>query len=89
LPIEVLFPEGRARFEVGSSGWSRVLGIDAVGSTPHCDFANQGGGMTYRSSPGWRPVTLADVIFDLVREVGDTLGSLGQVGSPDGIRMER
>ena len=24
LPIEVLFPEGRARFEVGSSGWSRV-----------------------------------------------------------------
>ena len=41
MPVEVLFPEGRERFELGSSGWSRVLGIDAVGGAPHCDFANE------------------------------------------------
>ena len=39
IPVEALFPEGRERFELGSSGWSRVLGIDAVGGPPHCDFA--------------------------------------------------
>jgi hypothetical protein len=72
LPIEVLFPEGRARFEVGSSGWSRVLGIDAVGSTPHCDFANEvGARVASWCSPGWRSVTLAGVVLDLVGEVGD------------------
>ena len=27
MPVEVLFPEGRERFELGSSGWARVLGI--------------------------------------------------------------
>ena len=72
-----------------SSGWSRVLRIDAIGGPPHCDFANQGGGMTSRSSPGWRAVTSADVILDLVGEVGDKLRSLGQVGPPDGIGLER
>ena len=43
IPVEALFPEGRERFELGSSGWSRVLGIDAVGGPPHCDFADEGG----------------------------------------------
>jgi hypothetical protein len=31
IPVEALFPQGGERFEFGSSGWSRVLGIDAVG----------------------------------------------------------
>ena len=43
MPVEALFPEGRECFELGFSGWSRVLGIDAVGGPPHCDFANEGG----------------------------------------------
>ena len=35
---------GPGGFRVGSSsGWSRVLGIDAVGGAPHCDFANEVG----------------------------------------------
>ena len=37
---------------------------------------------------GWA-VTLAGVILDLVGEVGDQLGSLCQVGPPDGMGMER
>jgi hypothetical protein len=44
IPVEVLFPQGREGFELAcSSGWSWVLGIDAVGGPPHCNFADEGG----------------------------------------------
>jgi hypothetical protein len=50
----------------------RVLGMDAVGGAPHCNFANEGGARVASGcSPGWRGVTLADLILDLVGEVGD------------------
>jgi hypothetical protein len=72
IPVEALFPESRERFELASpSGWSRVLGIDAVGGPPDCDFANEGGGVSSRWRPDWLAVTFADVILDLVGEVGD------------------
>jgi hypothetical protein len=90
MPVEALFPEGRERFELGSSGWSRVLRIDAAGGPPHRDFADEGGArVASRCSPDWRAVTLAGVGLDLVGEVGDELGSLGQVGHPDGMGVER
>ena len=84
MPVEALFPEGRERFELASSsGWSRVLGIDAVGGPPHCDFADEGcARVTSRCSPDWLGVTLAGVVLDLVGEVGDQLGSLCQVVAP-------
>jgi len=71
MPVEVLFPEGRERFELASSsGWSRVLGIDAVGGPPHGDFADERGArVSSRCSPDSRAVTLAGVILDLVGEV--------------------
>ena len=90
VPVEALFPEGWERFELGSSGWSRVLGIEAVGGAPYCDFADEGGaGVASRCSPGWRGGTLAGVVLDVGGEVGDLLGSLGQVGPPDGMIMQR
>jgi hypothetical protein len=70
IPVEALFPQHREGFELGASGWSRVLGIDAVG-------------------PDWRGITLAGVILDLAGEVGDELGSLGQVVAPDGMVLRR
>jgi hypothetical protein len=89
VPVEALFPEGRERFELGSSGWSGVLGIDAVCGAPHFDFADEGGArVSSRCSPGWRGVTVAGVVSDLVGEVGDQLGSLCQVVAPDGMGME-
>jgi hypothetical protein len=89
-PVQVLFPQGWERFELGSSGWSRVLGIDAVGGPPHCDFTNEGGaGVASRWCPDWLGVTLAGVILDLGGEVGDQLGSLCQVGPSDGMVMQR
>jgi hypothetical protein len=90
MPVEVLFPEGRERFELAFSGWSRVLGIDAVGGPPHCDFADEGGArVTTRWCPDWLGVTSAGVILNLVGEVGDQLGSLCQVAAPDRIGVER
>ena len=72
MPVEALFPEGRERFELASSGWSRVLGFDAVGGPPHCDFADEGDTrVASRCSPDWRSVSLASVILNLVGEVGD------------------
>ena len=90
MPVESLFPLGGGCIKLAaSSGWSRVLGIDAVGGSPYCNFADEGGGMTSGCSPGWRAVILAEVILNLVGEVGDKLGSICQVVAPDGIGMER
>jgi hypothetical protein len=91
MPVEALFPEGRERFELASSsGWSRVLGIDAVGGAPHCDFAREGGArVASRCNPDWLGVASAGVVLDLAGEVGDQLGSLCQVGPPDGMGTER
>jgi hypothetical protein len=82
MSVESLFPQGRKHFELGSSGWSWILGIDAVGGSPHCDFANEGAGVSPRWCPDWLGVTLAGVVLDLIGEVGDQLGLLCQVGPP-------
>ena len=72
MPVESLFPEGGCCTELAaSSDWSGVLGIDAVGGSPHSDFAIEGSGMISCSGPGWRPVMFAEVILDLVDEAGD------------------
>jgi hypothetical protein len=90
VPVEALFPQGGGCIRVAaSSGWSRVLGIDAVGGSPDCDFANEGGGMTSRCRPDPLSVTFACVVSDLVGEIGDKLGSLCQVVAPDGMGMQR
>jgi hypothetical protein len=66
------------------------LGIDAVGGLPHCKVADEGGvGVTSRCSPDRRGLTVADVIVDLVGEVGDQSGSLCQIGPPHGMVMQR
>jgi hypothetical protein len=46
MPVEVLFPQRGEGFELASSGWSWVVGIDAVGGPPHCDFADEGAGVS-------------------------------------------
>ena len=73
MPVEALFPQGGGCLELASSsGWSRVLGIDAVGGAPHCDFADEGAArVSSRWCPDWRGVALAGVVLDLLGEVGD------------------
>jgi hypothetical protein len=91
IPVEALFPEGWEGFELASfSGWSRVVGIGAVGGAPHSDFADQGRArVTSRWRPGWLGVTSPGVVLDLVGEVCDQGGSLCQVVTPDGMGMQR
>ena len=88
MPVEALFPQGRKRFELSSSGWSWILGIDAVGGPPYCNVADEGGArVASRRCPDWLGFTLAGVILDQVGEVGDQLGSLCQVGGPGDARF--
>jgi hypothetical protein len=90
IPVEALFPQGRERFELGSSGWSRVLGIDAVGGPPHCDFAYEGGApVTSRCSPDWLGVTLAGVDLELVGEIRRRVGIALSGNRPRRMGMER
>jgi hypothetical protein len=90
MSVEALFPQCRERFELGFSGCLWVLGMDAVGGPPDCDFADEGGArMTSGWCPDWWGVALAGVVLDLVGEVGDQLGSLGQIGPPDRMAMVR
>jgi hypothetical protein len=52
MPVQALFPQGGGCLQLASSpGWSRVSGIDAVGGPPHCDFANEVGGVCSRWCP--------------------------------------
>ena len=72
VPVEALFPKGRKHFELSSSGWSCILGIDAVGGPPYCNVADEGGArVASRCSPYWGAANLVGVILDLVGEVGD------------------
>jgi len=73
-----------------ASGWSRVLGVNAVGGAPDCDLADESGARAASPCSPDRPgVTLISPVFNLGGEVGDQLGSLRQVLAPDGMIMER
>ena len=91
MPVQALFPQGGGCLQLASSsGWSRVVGIDAVGGPPHCDFADKcGARVTSCCTPRWRANTSPGVVLDLLGEVGDELGSLCQVVAPDGMGMQR
>jgi hypothetical protein len=69
--VEVVLPEGRGCLQLCCSGWSWVVGVDAVGGPPHVDFTNDG---EARPAARWRPhrlgIVLAGVISDPIREVG-------------------
>jgi hypothetical protein len=89
-PVEMLFPEVRERFELGSSGWPWVLGVDAIGGPPHGDFANEcSARAASRQSPEWLIVGSGGEVSNLAGEVGDVLCSFGQVVTPGGIVLNR
>ena len=91
IPVEALFPEGGERLELGSSGWSRALGINAVGGPPYCDFADEGGAQMACDSPNWLIVASGCEVSNLVGQVGDVLVWPGSYPRRDGpeSRVER
>jgi hypothetical protein len=40
--VEALLPEGGHGLQLSCSGWSAVLGVDAVGGSPDLDFTEEG-----------------------------------------------
>ena len=91
MPVESLFPQGGGGIELAAfSGWSRVLGIDTVGGSPYCYFADESRArVASRRYPDWLAVILAGVILNLLHKVGDQLRSFCQVGPPDEMGMQR
>jgi hypothetical protein len=85
-----VLPEGGGCLQLCCSGWSWVAGVDAVGGAPHCDFTDDG---EVLAAVGRRPhrlgIVSAGVTSDLVGEVGNYLGTLGQILTPHGMIMER
>jgi hypothetical protein len=70
--VEVALPKRRGCLQLCCSGWSWVVGVDAVGGPPHCNFADEGAAwVASRWCPDWLGVTLAGAILNLVGEVGD------------------
>jgi hypothetical protein len=84
--VELLFPAVSGRLELGSSGWPGVAGVDAVGGPPYGDVGDEPGIRTAaRGSPDGFGDVAACLVSDMGDEVGDELGSSGQVLTPFGI----
>ena len=70
--VEVVLPEGRSCGQLGCSGWSWVIGVDAVGGPPHGDFTDDGEiGAAARRRPHGLDFVQASVTSNLVGEVGN------------------
>ena len=67
-----------------------VVGVDAVGGPPHGDFTDEGGAQrSARRRPCRLGCVVEGVVADVMGEVGDQLGSLGQVVTPVGVVADR
>jgi hypothetical protein len=86
LPVELLLPEGLSCPWLWWSGWSPVVGVDAVGGPPHGDITDE---VDVQLRARWRPhglsAVVAGVTSNLVSEVVDQLRSLGEIVLPFGV----
>ena len=64
--VEVVLPEGRSCLQLCCSGWSWVVGVDAVGGPPHGDFTNDG---EVLAAARRRPIRLGAVLTGLTSDV--------------------
>ena len=64
--VEVVLPEGRSCLQLCCSGWSWVVGVDAVGGPPHGDFTNDG---EVLAAARRRPIRLWAVLTGLIPDV--------------------
>jgi hypothetical protein len=70
--VEVVLPDGGSCLQLCCSGWSWVVGVDAVGGPPHRDFTDDGEvRMAARRRPHRLGFVLAGVTSNLVGEVGN------------------
>jgi hypothetical protein len=90
VSVEVLLPEGGHGLQLSCSGWSAVLGVDAVGGAPDGDVTKEGGGrVAARRCPYRRFAALAGAVSNLICEAENELRPLRQVVAPNGMIMKR
>jgi hypothetical protein len=71
------------------SGWSSVVGVDAVGGPPDGDFTDEPDvQVSTRRRPNRLDAVGAGVVSNVLGEVGDQLGSLSQVLPPIGVLID-
>jgi hypothetical protein len=88
--VEVLLPEGGSGQQLACSGRAAVVGVDANGGPPYGDFADNGDvRTTARLSPHrWRAVPVGG-FSNLIGEIGDQRGALGEILPPNVMIMKR
>ena len=87
--VEVVLPEGGNSLQLSCSGWSWVPGVDAVGGSPHGYFTDDAGAwLAAGRRPNGLRAVLAGLISNAVGEVGNELGLLGQILTPNGLVLE-
>jgi hypothetical protein len=88
--IEMLLPFGRSGRQLIGSGGAAVVGVDANGGPPYGDFADNGNVRTTarRSPRRWRAGPVG-VFSNLIGEVGDQRGALGEILAPNVMIMKR
>ena len=85
----MLFPEVCSGFELRSAGCLWVVGVDAVRGAPNGHLPEEcGARVAARGRPGGCSVGSAGLFSDVVGEVGDELGALGEVVAPDRIDLQ-
>jgi hypothetical protein len=83
VSVEVLLPKGGRRLELSCSGWSAVLGVDADGGAPDCDFGDEGDArVAARRCPYRLFAFLAGAVSNLICEADNELRPLRQVLAP-------
>ena len=81
--LQTVSPFDRRSLKLSGSGGPRVVGVDVVGGPPHGDGTDKAGA---QFSAGRCPCGLGGVVegvvADVLGEVGDQPGSLGEVVTP-------
>lgn len=87
--VEVLSPEVCSGLELRSAGCSWVVQVDAVRCAPHGDLPEQAGARAAaQRCPAGCSIGSTGLFPDVVGEVGDELGALGEVVAPDRIDLK-
>jgi hypothetical protein len=88
--IEMLLPCGRSGRQLFWSGGAAVVGVNAIGGPPHCDFTNESGAQrTALRHPMGLSGVVVGVMPNMVGEVDDQLGPPSQVLPPVGVIVDR
>ena len=81
--LEALSPFDRISLQLFGSRGSMVVRVDAVGGPPHRDLTDEGGAqLSARRRPCRLGCFVEGVVSDVMGEVGDQVGSVGQVVTP-------